>query len=306
MPLSLPNLDQRRYDDLVREALEIIPVIAPEWTNHNASDPGITLVELLAYLTEILIYRVNQIGDRQLAAFVSLLTGEPAATDRPVAAQAREAVAEIRRITRAVTCEDFEKLASECGRGRVARAHCLAGYNLTTRMDDHRRAGHVSIVILPVRETKERHPRPSQELIAEVRRGLEEYRLIATRVHVVAPHYVTVRIAATVILRENAPEPEVRQNLTDKLQQFLDVLPEKGKPGWPFGQDVYASQLYEVIERQPGVDYVSDLTLETDDSWRYLRNAKGEVVGIDLRENELPMAHIRNVGTRFPMRSFEH
>lgn len=73
MPLTLPNLDRRRYDDLVREALAIIPAIAPEWTNHNASDPGIMVLELLAYLTEILLYRVNQIGDSQLKVFASLL-----------------------------------------------------------------------------------------------------------------------------------------------------------------------------------------------------------------------------------------
>jgi hypothetical protein len=305
MPLILPNLDQRRYDDLVREALEIIPVIAPEWTNHNASDPGITLVELLAYLTEILIYRVNQIGDRQLAAFVSLLTGKPAANDRPVAQQAREAVAEIRRITRAVTCDDFEKLALECVHPRLARAHCLAGYNLTTRMDNHRRAGHVSIVVVPGRDSAEKHPRPSHELIAEVRHGLEKYRLITTRLHVVAPHYVSIRVAATVILLDNANEPDVRGRVIDALERFLDPLPKSAEPGWPFGQDIYASQLYDVIERQPGVDYVNQLTLETDDSWRYLRNAKGEIVGIDLRENELPMAHIQSVWTRFPMRGFK-
>ena len=66
MPLTVPNLDDRRYDDLVREALAIIPAIAPQWTNHNAADPGITLLELLAYIAELLIYRVNQVGDRQL------------------------------------------------------------------------------------------------------------------------------------------------------------------------------------------------------------------------------------------------
>ena len=47
MPLNVPNLDNRTYDDLVEEALGMLPRYAPGWTNHNASDPGITIIELL-------------------------------------------------------------------------------------------------------------------------------------------------------------------------------------------------------------------------------------------------------------------
>src|SRR5690349_4133941 len=53
MPLPLPNLDDRSYTDLVEEARRLIPTYAPEWTNHNPSDPGIMLIELFAYLTEM-------------------------------------------------------------------------------------------------------------------------------------------------------------------------------------------------------------------------------------------------------------
>jgi hypothetical protein len=57
MSLQLPNLDDRSYEDLVQEALALIPTHAPQWTNHNPSDPEITLVELFAFLTEATIYR---------------------------------------------------------------------------------------------------------------------------------------------------------------------------------------------------------------------------------------------------------
>ena len=56
MPIQLPNLDNRQFTDLMEEALALIPTYAPEWTNHNPADPGITLLELFAYLTEMLIY----------------------------------------------------------------------------------------------------------------------------------------------------------------------------------------------------------------------------------------------------------
>ena len=48
MPLRLPNLDDRRYADLMTEARRLISLYDPEWTNHNPSDPGITVVELFA------------------------------------------------------------------------------------------------------------------------------------------------------------------------------------------------------------------------------------------------------------------
>ncbi|RKH77984.1 hypothetical protein D7Y21_36490 [Corallococcus sp. AB045] len=73
MSLTLPNLDDRRYQDLLDEALARIPVHNPEWTNFNKSDPGITLVELFAFLTENLLFRANQIPERNRKKFLSLL-----------------------------------------------------------------------------------------------------------------------------------------------------------------------------------------------------------------------------------------
>ena len=64
MPLTLPAIDERRFGDLRDEALARIPVHNPEWTNFNKSDPGVTLIELFAFLTESLLYRANQIPER--------------------------------------------------------------------------------------------------------------------------------------------------------------------------------------------------------------------------------------------------
>jgi hypothetical protein len=84
MPLQIPNLDDRRYQDLLDEALARIPVHNPEWTNFNKSDPGVTLVEIFAFLTENLLYRCNQIPERNRLKFLSLLGVplQPAASAR--------------------------------------------------------------------------------------------------------------------------------------------------------------------------------------------------------------------------------
>ena len=73
MPIPIPNLDDRSYQDLVDELLARIPAHTPEWTNPALGDPGRTLVELFAWLTDTLLYRVNLIPERQRLAFLRLL-----------------------------------------------------------------------------------------------------------------------------------------------------------------------------------------------------------------------------------------
>jgi hypothetical protein len=73
VPLPAPILDDRSYQQLRDELVRRIPVYAPEWTDHNASDPGITLIELFAFLGENLLYRFNQIPDATQLAFLRLL-----------------------------------------------------------------------------------------------------------------------------------------------------------------------------------------------------------------------------------------
>jgi len=73
MALPVPDLDDRSFQDLVNEARRRIPLYCPEWTNHNLSDPGITLIELFAWMTEILIYRLNKVPDKNYVKFLELL-----------------------------------------------------------------------------------------------------------------------------------------------------------------------------------------------------------------------------------------
>jgi hypothetical protein len=78
--LVAPNLDDRDWSALVDEARALIPRYAPQWTDHNPSDIGITLVELFAYLVEGLIYRLNQVPEKNFVEFLNLIgvTRDPA------------------------------------------------------------------------------------------------------------------------------------------------------------------------------------------------------------------------------------
>ncbi|MBB3293355.1 putative phage baseplate assembly protein [Mitsuaria sp. BK045] len=73
MSIPLPQLDDRRWSDLVEQGRALIPLVAPAWTDHNASDPGITLMELLASVAETDLYRLNRFTDAQKRRLLALM-----------------------------------------------------------------------------------------------------------------------------------------------------------------------------------------------------------------------------------------
>lgn len=77
MPLKPPDLDTRRFDNLVTEARSRIPRHTPEWTNLNDSDPGMTLVKLHAWMTETILFQLNRVPDLNYIAFLNLIGIEP-------------------------------------------------------------------------------------------------------------------------------------------------------------------------------------------------------------------------------------
>src|SRR5881409_3701392 len=82
MPITPPSIDDRRFQDLVRDALARVPVHTPEWTQLGESDPGVTLVELFAFLAESLLYRANRVPEASRFKFLRLL-GLPLAAAQP-------------------------------------------------------------------------------------------------------------------------------------------------------------------------------------------------------------------------------
>jgi predicted phage baseplate assembly protein len=87
--VSIPQieLDDRRFQDLVNEARMRAGLACPEWTEHNVSDPGITLIELFAWMTEMLGYRLNRVPDKLHLSLLELLgiqVAEPVAATTEV------------------------------------------------------------------------------------------------------------------------------------------------------------------------------------------------------------------------------
>src|SRR5918998_728960 len=73
MPLPAPHLDDRTFQSLVDDAKRLVQQRCPEWTDHNVHDPGVTLIETFAYMTDQLLWRLNRVPERTYVKFLDLL-----------------------------------------------------------------------------------------------------------------------------------------------------------------------------------------------------------------------------------------
>ena len=163
--------------------------------------------------------------------------------------------------TRAVNLLDIERLALDVPGTCIARAHAWA--SLDAAYPCLSASGVVTVMIVPDLDVPK--PLPSAGLIAAVQRYLDLRRIVCTRIVVAAPKYLTVTVTATVGLSRGAGAARVQQAVTAALNVFLD--PRTGGPGgfgWPFGRDVYRSEILQVIQATPGVDHVASLSLASD------------------------------------------
>jgi len=269
-----PSIDDRNFDDLVREGLSLLPVYAPEWTDHNPSDPGITLVELLAYFSDILLYRLGRITPAAKLQFLRLLKGseqygfgEPgsAATADELQCAIDEAVRELAHMDCAVTPRDFERLAIAAAQRRMpqrrVRVHCIANTDLSggrmrTSAVDAR--GHVSVVLAPPDDTP---PYEAAQLREAVREYLLPRCLMTTRLHVVAPVVLQVGIGFKVALLPGVSMQAAQADIAEALHRRFGGTGEPDSETPAFGQPLNLSAIMAVIDRVPGIDYVENVTV---------------------------------------------
>jgi predicted phage baseplate assembly protein len=189
---------------------------------------------------------------------------------------------------RAVTAEDFEHLARQASLS-VARARCIQA---RTDGSDAPPPGTVEVLIVPA-VTGRASPQmlqPPPELIEEVRRYLDDRRLLGTNLVVDSPAYVGIAVEATVVIQRHASADRVRQEVGERLARYVDPL--AGGPdgaGWPFGRDLYLSEVFTIMQSVAGVEFVQDATLYQVD----LRTGSARAAGqkISLAQDALLMSY---------------
>jgi hypothetical protein len=298
MPIPLPELDDRPYPELVAEARALIPTLYPAWTNHNPTDPGIALVELLAWLTEMVLYRLDQVPEANYWAFLKLLNGQESFESLPkddLETAVHQTIRELRTPYRAVTCENFENLALTQwpGKNQIRRAHCIPQRNLEAHDPTAAAPGHVSLVVVPQNPRESPEPseelcRDSEELCRELWNFLDGRRLLTMRHHVVGPGYVALTIGADLYLRPDArPEDALGQAVRALHSFFGRADGAEAQTDWPFGRNVYVSEIYAVLNQLPLVDYVQNVKLTAPGhEGRYEKHEK-DLIGVALEAHEL-------------------
>jgi predicted phage baseplate assembly protein len=194
----------------------------------------------------------------------------------------------LRARSRAVTAEDFEYLAREASQS-VARARCIQA---RTDGSDAPPPGTVEVLIVPA-VTGRATPQvlqPPPELIDEVRRYLDERRLLGTNLVVDSPAYVGMAVEASVVVHRHASADRVRSQVAERLARYADPL--AGGPdgqGWPFGRDLYLSEVLTIIQSVAGVEFVQDATLYQVD----LRTGQARAAGqkISLSQDALLLSY---------------
>jgi len=174
----------------------------------------------------------------------------------------RASVLDLPEPDRATTLLDFERIALEVPGTRVRRARAWA--ELDPAYPGLEASGTVTVVVVP--ELPLGKPQPSRGLLGALRRWLNRRRVLCTRLVVVGPEYITVTVNARVRTVGGADASRVHADVVKALDSFLDPL--VGGPsgrGWPFGRDVYRSEILQVVDQVRGVDHVLELTISADD-----------------------------------------
>ncbi len=269
MSLPLQNLDDITFEELVKEAKSLIPVYTSEWTNHNPSDPGITLVELFAWLCEMIIYRIDQIPEQNYLRFLNLL-GIQLGEGEELASGIRRGVRQLSECTRAVTVEDYEMLAykalmekpniKETFPDISARTICLANRDMENRKsEDSEQFGHVSVILIVSTQNQTDLMKETFNIKQYVKQYLLERKVLTNRVHVVDPDYQDIKVNMQVAARDK----KLAETIRSVIEAHIDPIQGgEAKKGWPLGRNLYKSDLYYLVERIPGIDHVKQIELE--------------------------------------------
>jgi hypothetical protein len=165
----------------------------------------------------------------------------------------------LRHRNRAVSREDYEDMAMVASR-EVGRALCVPLRHLKKDPDGRDlMPGVVSIIIVP--RSHEKNPFPSPLLLETVSSYLDSVRVPTAEICVLGPEYVRIDVAAEIAI-ESLDAGDVELAVVLALNRFLHPLHGGfDRNGWEFGRRLHASELYTIIERIPGVRYISSLEI---------------------------------------------
>lgn len=308
MPLKYPDLAARTYNDILEEMVSSIPRYSEKWTNFNPADPGIMILEILAWIFDTNLYRMNSLPEESYMNFMRLIAGasgnevdllieklkkypnsdkehlqfleflkeiegnnRKGQQVRNILEMKAAALHFLNSNYRAVTEDNFVKLAIESTINRIEGGPAVKRAIVSGNHD-----GKVEITIIS--DNKEKY----NELIKIVKDYLEPRRLICTKIVVKAPVYSSIKIDIEAVCQPDSKPMLTRENIMKNIIAFLDpVTGGDEKKGWPYGRPVSIYELFHIIEETDGVDYAENVTLNGNPDIRYQR-IEGLIGDVDI------------------------
>lgn len=294
MPVRLPDLYKRSYEEISDEMLASIPKYTSKWTNHNPSDPGITILELLSWIAETTLYRINRVPEESYINFLRFVTGASSTNEidrllrekdldlshkkileflKEIEDGNKKTMPEIKAASlnflksryRAVTEEDFRELAIEAtvlNTGEKARVK---------RAIIDKSVQEEKVVVIVVSDMRDKY----DELIEQVKNYLTPRKLIGTIIEVNQPVYTGVEINIKFVRQSHARierkiddrvVDEVKENIIKRVGDYLD--PFKGGPekkGWPYKRPLTKYEIVQIVEETNGVERAASVVFDDDD-----------------------------------------
>lgn len=291
MAIQLPNLDTKTYEEISGEMVASIPKYTDKWTNHNPSDPGITILELLSWIAETTLYRMNRIPHESYVNFLRFVAGASGIDeverllkdphqdmyqrkileflkeieeghDKTIPDIKTEALLFLKSRYRAVTEDDFRALAVEATDMLGVKVRRV----IVEKAQDENK---VEIVLVPDKwkqyeelTESEKHRR-YKELAGSVMDYLNPRTLIGTRIGVRQPVYSDVGIDLKVVCHHYAIAEKIEADTKDRILQHLDpFFGGDEKTGWPYRRSLSVYEIAQIVEETDGVKQVESIIFD--------------------------------------------
>jgi len=293
MAIQLPNLDTKTYEEISGEMVASIPKYTDKWTNHNPSDPGITIIEMLSWIAETTLYRMNVIPHESYVNFLRFVAGSSGVDevecllkdphqdkyhrnilkflkeieeghDKTIPQIKTEALQFLNSRYRAVTEDDFQQLAVE--------ATDLFGIKtrrvIVEKAPDEDK---VKIILVPEKWkqyeelTESEKQSRYKELAGFVKDYLDPRMLIGTKIEVKQPVYSDVSIDLKIVCHHYAIAEKIEADTKDSILEHLDpFVGGDEKTGWPYRRSLSVYEIAQIVEETDGIKQVGSIMFDGD------------------------------------------
>jgi len=289
MGLKIPNLDKKDFDIRLQEAIAKLPAYSKDWTEYNLSDPGITIVELLAWISDINSYKLNRIRTEHEEALLKLLVGKDSSEDKEEDEKIdsfAKLEQELFSTYKAVTLKDYENIILENEEIIRAKASVDKKRNIVTIIVVPK----INSILKDVKDTEtiENEPSDAMKLLSELKEYIQLRVLLTTKVKIVYPEYTPVN--TNIVIQTQYQDTVALKNLIiSKLQEFFNsTFGIKQRAAWEFGKNIKIPDIYFLLNEIKGIDIIDSVSFYTTDI-----NTKNKefVIG----DNSLPKSGIHNI-----------